>query len=332
MRPPGFWHEPDARVAPLLLSPFCRITAAATARRLRRPAWRAPVPVICCGNIGVGGAGKTTLALDLLRRLHARGVDAHALTRGYGGRARCTLRVDPVRHDADLAGDEALLLAASATTWVAADRAAAARAAIAQGAQCLVMDDGMQNPTLRRDCTLLVIDGEVGFGNGRLMPAGPLRESIESGASRAHAAVLVGTDRTGVTRRLPACLPVLRATLVMSPQAEALRGQRLAAFAGLARPQKFFSALHALGLQIVAQTAFPDHHRYRAAELRLLDAQARRERAVLVTTPKDAVRLPAWFRQRVTILGVSLRWEDDGEIETLLEGVNPFQHAQRWHG
>ena len=321
MRPPGFWHRTNAHLAPLALSPFCWITAQATARRLRRPAWAAPVPVICCGNIGVGGAGKTTLALDLLRRLHGRGVDAHALTRGYGGRTRGLVRVDILRDDAERVGDEALLLAASATTWVAADRAAAARAAVAQGAHCLVMDDGMQNPTLRKDCTLLVIDGDVGFGNGRLLPAGPLRESVARGASRAQAAVLIGADRTGAAQRLPIGLPVLRATLVMTSQAEALHGQRLVAFAGLARPEKFFSALRALDLELVAQRAFADHHRYRASELRQLAIQARHERAVLVTTPKDAARLPAWFREQVTILGVVLHWNDDAGIEAVLGGV-----------
>lgn len=321
MRPPAFWHDPDAHLAPLLLSPLGWITAHATSRRLQRPGWRAPVPVICCGNLSVGGAGKTTLALDLLRRLKAHGADVHALTRGYGGTARDVLRVDPSRHDAFLVGDEALLLAACAPTWISADRAASARAAIAHGAQCLVMDDGMQNPALVQDRILLVIDGESGFGNGHLLPAGPLRESIDNGAARAHAAILIGTDRYGVLSRLPERLPVLRATLVMGPEACTLRGQRLAAFAGIGRPDKFFKALDAVGLDIVQRTGFPDHHQYSAAQLHRLAMRAATQHAVLVTTPKDAMRLPAVFRKQVAVLDVSLRWEDARMIEALLGEV-----------
>ncbi len=319
MRPPAFWQDPDARLAPLLLSPLGRITALATARRLKRPGWRAPVPVICCGNLGVGGAGKTTLTLDLLQRLNARGIGVHALTRGYGGAARGVLRVDPSVHDASLVGDEALLLAARAPTWVSADRAASARAAIAHGAEYLVMDDGMQNPGLVQDCTLLVIDGESGFGNGRLLPAGPLREEVGRGAARAHAAVLIGKDRYGVVDSLPDGLLVLRATLVMAPDAHALRDRRIAAFAGIGRPDKFFRALEALGLEIVQRTGFPDHHGYSLAQLNRLVARAHARHAVLVTTPKDAMRLPAAFRTQVIALDVGLRWDDATMIEHLLD-------------
>ncbi len=319
MRPPGFWQDPDARAAALLLAPLGWMTGRITRRRLSRPGWRAPVPVICCGNLSVGGAGKTTLALDLLTRLQARGIRAHALTRGYGGTARKLLQVDVSIHDAALVGDEALLLAAAAPTWVAADRAAAARAAVAHGAQCLVLDDGMQHPGLAHDARLLVIDGAAGFGNGRLLPAGPLRESIEHGAARAHAAILIGPDLRAARTRLPPQLPVLSAELVMAAQAHVLRGRRLAAFAGIGRPGKFFGALEAIGLQLVQRTGFPDHHRYSTAELDRLAARAHAANATLVTTPKDAVRLPPAFATQVTVLSVGLCWQDPREIDSLLE-------------
>ncbi len=165
---------------PRLLAPFSALTAGITARRVARPGWRAPVPVICCGNATVGGAGKTTLALDLARRLAARGVAVHCLTRGYGGRVGTVLRVASGVHPASLVGDEPLLLAAVAPTWVGRDRAASARAAAAADAAALVMDDGLQNPGLAKDLAFLVVDGAAGFGNGRLLPAGPLREPVAS--------------------------------------------------------------------------------------------------------------------------------------------------------
>ncbi len=323
-RAPAFWREDGA--LPRLLAPVASVVAAATAWRLRRPGWQAPVPVICCGNAGVGGAGKTTLALDLLRRLAARDVAVHALTRGHGGSARGVVRVR-AGMSAALAGDEALLLAEAAPTWVSADRAAGARAAIAGGAACLVMDDGLQNPTLRQDCALLVVDGATGFGNGRVLPAGPLREPVAAAARRCRAAVLIGEDRTGARAALLPLLPVLGARLVPGPisgqgedPAPRLDGRRVLAFAGIARPSKFHATLVEAGAMLAGTIDFPDHHRFRPRELRRVLAEAARLDAAPITTPKDAMRLPPGIRARVEVLGVALAWDDDA-IEVLLDEV-----------
>jgi tetraacyldisaccharide 4'-kinase len=314
MRAPDFWARDG--LLPALLAPAASLWARATARRVARPGWRAPVPVFCCGNATVGGTGKTTLALDLGARLRRRGLAVAFLTRGYGGRAAGVVRVDPARHGAALVGDEALLLAALAPTWVGADRAAAARAAVAEGAAALVMDDGLQNPTLVRDLSLLVVDGAAGFGNGRVLPAGPLREPLAAAAARCRAAVLIGPDAAGAARLLPAGLPVLRATL--APEDTALAGRRVLAFAGIGRPGKFFNMLSQSGAEVVARRAFADHHRFTARDLRALLAEAARLDAVAVTTPKDAVRLPAEQRDRVAVCGVRLLWQNESEIERLL--------------
>lgn len=323
MRSPAFWYYRRPSLAGTLLGPLEAITERATARRLRRPGWTAPVPVICCGNAGVGGAGKTTLVLDLAARMQARGLAVHCLTRGYGGRAgRTVLRVDPDRHDAALVGDEALLLARQAPCWVSADRAAGARAAIAAGAQVLLMDDGLQNPGLVQDWPLLVIDGAAGFGNGRLLPAGPLREPVRIAAARAAAAVMIGADETGDGASLPSGLMLLHAELVMDEATLALRGRKLLAFAGIGRPEKFFHALERVGLNLAGTRAFPDHHRFRTRELDALRRDAARLDATLVTTPKDAVRLPPALRRQVVVAGVSLLWHDptarDGLIDRMI--------------
>lgn len=320
MRPPAFWHHDGGRVLPFLLAPFAAVTAAATARRVARPGWRAPVPVICCGNASIGGAGKTTLALDIGRRLLARGAAVAFITRGYGGRAALpAMAVDLVRHGVDDVGDEALLLATVAPTFVSGDRAAAARAAIEAGADALVMDDGLQNATLQKSMSLLVVDGEVGFGNGHLLPAGPLREPVSAAAARCRACVLIGEDRTNASALVPAGFPVLRARLTSCFDAAMFGGRTILAFAGIARPEKFFASLEQAGANLVARRGFADHHRFKQHELAAVLAEADRLGATAVTTPKDAVRLPREIRDRVHVVDVALTWADPTRIERLLD-------------
>lgn len=318
MNPPAFWQHDG--LLPRLLSPAAAIVTRFTARRVAQPGWRAPVPVLCCGNAGVGGAGKTTLVLDLGRRLHARGLSVHFLTRGYGGRVLREDKVGVVRvlpgvHRADWVGDEPLLLAEVAPTWVCQDRAAGARAAIAAGAEVLLMDDGLQNPTLQRTASLLVIDGTVGFGNGRVLPAGPLREPAAAAAARCRAAVLIGDDAQGALDAVPS-LPVLRARLVPDTQLPAVR---VLAFAGIGRPDKFFATIRQSGAVLVGAVPFPDHHAYRLGELQDLFDRAERAFATPVTTPKDAMRLSPADREQVQIVGVRLLWEDEPELERWLD-------------
>jgi tetraacyldisaccharide 4'-kinase len=295
-----------------LLSPLAVATAAVTAWRVGRPGWHAPVPVICCGNVTVGGAGKTTVALDAGARLAARGRAVHFILRGYGGSAHGPHRV--VAGDtAARVGDEALLLAEVAPTWIGADRASSARAAVGAGARVLVMDDGLQNSGLHKDLSLLVVDGASGFGNGRVLPAGPLREPVRAGAARCQAAVLIGPDCVG-----PLPLPLLRASLRPGPEIAGWVGRRVLAFAGIARPEKFSTMLADAGVIVAASVPFPDHHPFADADLRRVFDQAERNGAAPVTTPKDAVRLPVRYRDRIGVVGVSLAWDDPGALDELL--------------
>jgi len=303
-----------------LLSPLAALTTAITARRMRRPGWDCPVPVVCVGNATMGGAGKTTVALDLAHRLIALGRHPHILLRGYGGSVRGVHRVQP-GDLATLVGDEALLHAAVAPTWVSADRKRGAQAAVAAGAEVVLMDDGLQNPGVRKQLSVLVIDGASGFGNGRVFPAGPLREPVAAAAKRCQAAVLIGPDATGALGQLPAGLPVRRARLVPGTEAAGLASRRVLGFAGIAMPGKFFATLEETGADVVARRPFPDHHRYRSAELDSLLADAERLDALAVTTAKDAARLTPAVRARVRVLTVRLEWEDPGAPAALLRSV-----------
>jgi len=314
---PEFWQR-DGLLA-TLLTPFGWAFGAAGAlrRRVVRP-FAPGVPVICVGNLVLGGAGKTPIAIDLAERLSAMGARPHVLTRGYGGTITGPLRVDPTRHDAREVGDEALLLARAAPTWVARDRRRSAVAAIAAGAGVLVLDDGFQNPGLTQHLRVLVVDGRLGFGNSRLLPAGPLRESIRAGIARADAVVLMGEDERNLAP-LFAGRTLLRARLVPRASAPSLQGQEFVAFAGIGDPEKFIAFLRSYGARIVTSRSFPDHQPYDEAMLAPLLHEAERRHIRVITTEKDLVRVPQALRVAITGLPVTLQWENQGALTELLE-------------
>lgn len=321
---PAFWRRERAFAADLLLPIGAAWDAAGRLRRALARPLRAPSPVICVGNLVAGGAGKTPVTLALGDWFAARGIAAHVVTRGYGGRLAGPIRVDPSRHDAGEVGDEALLLAARASAWIARDRAAGVAAAAAAGAAAILLDDGFQNPTIEKTLSLLVVDAGYGFGNQRVMPAGPLRESLRRGLARADAAVLLaafGEKKPAIrAEELTSALPVIPA--VLTPIAgERFSGERVHAFAGIGRPARFFAMLRALGAKLEAERAFPDHYRYREGDIRALSAAARGVRAGLVTTAKDFVRLPLAFRTGIEVLDVEIQWPDPAALAGILAPV-----------
>ncbi|MGD9616393.1 MAG: tetraacyldisaccharide 4'-kinase [Alphaproteobacteria bacterium] len=316
MRAPEFWDAPPGLAAGLL-APLGVVWngAGVLCRAVARP-YRAPVPVVCVGNLVAGGSGKTPVVLSLVELLAGSGVAAHVVTRGYGGRLAGPVRVDPTRHDAVSVGDEALLLARRGPCWVARDRAAGCRKAAAAGARLIMLDDGFQNPGIAKDLSLLVIDAEYGFGNGCVIPAGPLREPAGTGLARSDAVVLIGDGEPPEAVRA-ARRPVLRADFE-PVDATRFCGIKALAFAGIGRPEKFFASLRREGAEIVAAHPFPDHHRFSPAELAELRRNAERAGARLVTTAKDWVRLPVEARDGIEMFEVALRWRDPAALAALL--------------
>jgi tetraacyldisaccharide 4'-kinase len=313
MRAPDFWGEEPGFLAELLTPVGAALDAASRLRRAVVRPYHAPAPVICVGNLVAGGSGKTPVALSLAGILAAHGIEAAIVMRGYGGSLAGPVRVDPQHHDAAAVGDEALLAAAQAPCWVARDRAAGVREAVADGAAAIILDDGFQNPHVAKDRSLIAIDAAYGFGNGRLIPAGPLRERIAYGLGRADAIVLIGDGAVAV----PTSTPVLHA--VLEPVAsDRFAGVPILAFAGIGRPAKFFASLRELGVTLVAERGYPDHHVYRAAELAVLRREAKAAGALLVTTRKDWVRLPASEHAGIEVLDIALRWRDPKALDALL--------------
>ncbi len=319
MHEPAFWYRPSSLTSRLLM-PLGAIYGAVAARRLARGGLDAGIPVLCVGNYHVGGAGKTPAVLALVGLLRDAGEAPIVLSRGYGGKLRGPIKVDPGRHAAADVGDEPLMMAQAVPVVIGRDRADGAALARSQGASVIVMDDGFQNPSIAKDASLIVIDGDRGLGNACVFPAGPLRAPLPPQLARTDALIIVGNG--GAADTVAAAIAaqgglVLRAHLVPSEASvAALRGKRVRAFAGIGDPQRFFRTLRGSGVEVVAEKVFPDHHPFSQNEIEALAAAAKREGLTLVTTEKDLARLQVG-RERVPAardfvpFAVTLRFDDE---------------------
>ena len=313
MRTPGFWAVRKPTALARVLQPIGALYGLATARRMAEASERAGAPVICVGNFVAGGAGKTPAAIALAQMLIADGRRVAFLSRGYGGAKRADpVEVDPNVHDARIVGDEPLLLARVARCWVGADRVQSARRAVEAGSNALILD-GLQNPALAKDLAFAVVDGETRFGNGLCVPAGPLRAPLAAQAPFVRALIVIGGDEAAVqdiSQSIPR-KPILRANLAPDALAAApLIGREVVAFAGIARPDKFYATLRRVGAQIVATRSFPDHHLFKPREIEALIEEAGARGALLATTEKDRVRLLPKYARVVLTLPVTLRFEE----------------------
>lgn len=311
MKAPAFWND-DGALARLLAPLAFLYTLGGRWRRQSATPWQAPLPIVCVGNLTVGGAGKTPTAIAIARRLMICGRKPVMVSRGYRGHLTGPVSVDPRTHTAAAVGDEPLLLADVAPTIVAKDRLAGVQAACAFG-DVVVLDDGFQDPRLAHDLALVVVDGGAGFGNGRVLPAGPLREPVVDGLERADAVVVIGAGHVATDR------PVLGARLVPTEESLRFRGRRVLAFAGIGRPEKMFATLREIGAEVVATHGFPDHYAYEEDEIARLVEEAAILRAEPVTTRKDWVRLPSSAQSMVAAIDVDLVFADEEQVMSRLK-------------
>jgi tetraacyldisaccharide 4'-kinase len=326
VKTPAYWYRATSSRAPWIENFLTPLSVFYNFARLVHQSFRTPVksglPVVCIGNLVAGGAGKTPLALAVMKVVHDNALARRAffLTRGHGGTERGPCLIDPARHSYKSAGDEALLLASMAPTVIAGNRAAGAKTSKTQGADLILMDDGLQNPGIFKDIKIVVIDGTMGFGNGKILPAGPLREPLKEGLAKADAFVIAGEDKRNVAGILPPGKPVFRTALRVQDGKMPDLDKTYVAFAGIGVPEKFFNSLITDFALRVAQTfAFADHHPYTEHDIEVLQNAAKKHGAQLLTTEKDALRLPAGTTG-IKTLPVEMIWENKSAfIEFLKE-------------
>ena len=313
MKTPSWWNE-DNILSRVMQPLACVYGFAGRMRNTSITPQKMTVPVLCVGNVTAGGTGKTPTVIALAYKWTAMGERPHVISRGYGGSITEMVMVDMTVHTPEDVGDEPLLIARAAPCWVGRNRVDSARAAIARGATVLLMDDGFQNPSLHKDMSIIVVDGGYGFGNGRLIPAGPLREPIEDGLKRAAAVLVIGEDMHEAAAQCDD-VPVLHATL--APKAT-LPGKDYIAFAGIGRPQKFYDTLEGLGASLISTHDFPDHHAYAQGELEDLLAEAKEKGATLITTEKDAIKISEPYKASIEVLPVALDWDEYNDAVDIL--------------
>jgi tetraacyldisaccharide 4'-kinase len=316
---PRFWFRKSG-LAAALLSPVAAIyDLAGKACRARVTPQHLPIPVICVGNVILGGSGKTPVVADIARRLKAAGHTPHIISRGYGGTLQGPAAVNLDAHSVGDVGDEPLLLARNAPVWVARNRADGAAAALQAGATHIILDDGLQNPSLAKSLSLLVIDAARALGNGHIIPAGPLRETLDDALSRTNAVIWIGEGHVFLKERIAAEKPVLEARAITHCLTHDLNKRPVLAFCGLGHAGKFYDGLAATGADIKLTRDFPDHYVWSTYEIEELLQQAEKLNALPVTTAKDAVRIPESLLPRIAICDVKLEWKDEAALGKLLK-------------
>jgi len=321
LKAPRFWYKKNDTYLSNSLYPFSLLFRFGTKlRNLLSGKKISGLPVICIGNIVVGGAGKTPVAIKLGTLLEKNGYTPHFVSKGYGGIEKNNTLIKDW-HSAQSVGDESLLLSEVAPTWIGKDRNKSFMLAKENGADCVIMDDGFQNPTLQKDFSIIVINGEQGFGNKRVIPSGPLRESISRGIERANLIIVIGEIENDVKRKIPNTIPLIHAKFKISKENKIYKNQKVTAFAGIAYPDKFYNSLNEQGAVLEKTISYPDHHIFDENDMLNLAETANITKSILVTTKKDFVRIPKSYRSLVSTLDGEIEFEDERLLVEILSNL-----------
>jgi len=321
LKAPKFWSQKKDSYLSRSLYPLSLLFRLGTkVRNFASTSKKSPLPVICIGNIVVGGAGKTPVSLKIGKMLIKAGYKPHFISKGYAGIIKTSTLVESW-HSPTSVGDESILLSKVAPTWIGKNRNKSGEYAKMQGGDCLIMDDGFQNPRIYKDFSIIVINASQEFGNKRVMPSGPLRESIKMGLTRTNLVVIIGDTADDLKKLIPNHIPIMSAKFIINKENKIFKGQKITAFAGIAYPEKFFTSLAEQGAQIVKEVIYPDHHIYLENDLLNLAEIANKTQSILVSTQKDFVRIPKSYRSLVNTLEGEIVFDNEELLLKILSNV-----------
>lgn len=278
--------------------------------------FKSSVPVICVGNVVMGGAGKTPTVIALNNLLKDIYENINLISRGYGGYIKDSIRVDEHKHNYLQVGDESLLLSRETTTWSGPDRISSIKKAIHRKADLLIMDDGLQSNTLYKDISFLVLDSIQGIGNGKVFPAGPLRESLSNVYKKVDAIIKIGDNNCeNIISQFPN-KPIFNAVIKAQRQ---YKNKDVVAFCGLGCPEKFLNTLKQEEFNILHFEVFPDHHPYTILDmLKLKKISKKFPESTLITTEKDWFRIPPSHIDNISIFNIALEFEKKTELKKFI--------------
>ena len=321
LKAPKFWYQKKDTIFSQVLYPFSLLFRLGTKiRNLISHTHKSSLPIICIGNIVIGGAGKTPVALKIGKMLTEAGYKPHFISKGYAGIIKSNTLVEPW-HSPKSVGDEPLLLSEIAPTWIGINRNNSIKLARNKGGDCIIMDDGFQNPTIHKDYSIIVINSSQEFGNRRVIPAGPLRESIKRGMSRTNLVVIIGERNKNLEKLIPSHIPIITSQFNINNENKIFKGQKITAFAGIAYPEKFFESLKKQGAKIVKEITYPDHHIFDENDLLNLAEIANITQSILVSTQKDFVRIPKSYRSLVNTLEGEIVFDNEDLVKEILSNV-----------
>ena len=321
LKAPKFWYQKKDSYLSRSLYPLSLLFRLGTKiRNFVSTSTKSSLPVICIGNIVVGGAGKTPVSLKIGKMLIKAGYKPHFISKGYAGIIKTSTLVESW-HSPTSVGDESILLSKVAPTWIGNNRNKSGEYAKMQGSDCLIMDDGFQNPTIYKDFSIIVINASQEFGNKRVMPSGPLRESIKRGLTRTNLVIVIGDTTDDLKKVIPSHIPIMSAKFAINKENKIFKGQKITAFAGIAYPEKFFTSLKEQGSQIVKEVIYPDHHIYLENDLLNLAEIANKTQSILVSTQKDFVRIPKSYHSLVNTLEGEIVFDNEELLLEILSNV-----------
>ena len=321
LKAPKFWYKKKDTIFSRALYPLSLLFRLGTKiRNLVNHTNKSPLPTICIGNIVIGGAGKTPVALKIGKILIRAGYKPNFISKGYAGIIKTSTLVKDW-HSPKSVGDEPLLLSEVAPTWIGIDRNKSIQLAYNEGSDCIVMDDGFQNPTIHKDFSIIVINSSQEFGNKRVIPSGPLRESIKRGMSRTNLIVVIGEKNINLKNLIPNNIPIISAQFIINNENKIFKGQKITAFAGIAYPEKFFNSLKLQGAKIMKEITYPDHHIFDENDILSLAETANKTQSILVTTQKDFVRIPKSYRSLINTLEGEIIFENEDLLKEILSNV-----------